>query len=45
MSRRSRCSTAAARAALPAEVPLADATFNVAHASLLRSASRAATWR
>jgi homoserine kinase len=27
--------TAAARAALPAEVPLADATFNVAHASLL----------
>ena len=26
---------AAARAALPAEVPLADATFNVAHASLL----------
>ena len=28
-------STAAARAALPAEVPLADATFNVAHASLL----------
>jgi homoserine kinase len=28
-------STAAARAALPAEVPLVDATFNVAHASLL----------
>jgi homoserine kinase len=28
-------STADARAALPAEVPLADATFNVAHASLL----------
>jgi homoserine kinase len=28
-------STAAARGALPAEVPLADATFNVAHASLL----------
>jgi homoserine kinase len=28
-------STAAARAALPAEVPLADATFNIAHASLL----------
>jgi homoserine kinase len=28
-------STAAARAALPAEVPLTDATFNVAHASLL----------
>jgi homoserine kinase len=28
-------STAAARAALPAEVPLADASFNVAHASLL----------
>ena len=27
--------TADARAALPAEVPLADATFNVAHASLL----------
>jgi homoserine kinase len=27
--------TEAARAALPAEVPLADATFNVAHASLL----------
>jgi homoserine kinase len=28
-------STAAARAALPGEVPLGDATFNVAHASLL----------
>jgi homoserine kinase len=28
-------STAAARAALPAEVPLSDARFNVAHASLL----------
>jgi homoserine kinase len=28
-------STEAARAALPAEVPLAEATFNVAHASLL----------
>ena len=28
-------STAAARAALPAEVPLADATFNVAHAAVL----------
>jgi homoserine kinase len=28
-------STAAARAALPGEVPLADATFNIAHASLL----------
>jgi homoserine kinase len=28
-------STADARAALPAEVPVADATFNVAHASLL----------
>ena len=28
-------STAAARAALPVEVPLTDATFNVAHASLL----------
>jgi homoserine kinase len=28
-------STAAARCALPTEVPLADATFNVAHASLL----------
>lgn len=28
-------STAEARAALPAEVPLADATFNVAHAALL----------
>jgi homoserine kinase len=28
-------STAAARAALPTEVPLVDATFNVAHASLL----------
>jgi homoserine kinase len=28
-------STAAARAALPTEVPLADATFNIAHASLL----------
>jgi homoserine kinase len=28
-------STDAARAALPAEIPLADATFNVAHASLL----------
>jgi homoserine kinase len=28
-------STAEARAALPAEVPLADATFNVAHASVL----------
>ena len=28
-------STSAARAALPEEVPLADATFNVAHASLL----------
>jgi homoserine kinase len=27
--------TEAARAALPAEIPLADATFNVAHASLL----------
>jgi homoserine kinase len=28
-------STTAARGALPAEVPLGDATFNVAHASLL----------
>ena len=28
-------STEAARAALPAEIPLADATFNIAHASLL----------
>ena len=28
-------STAAARRALPAEIPLADATFNIAHASLL----------
>ena len=31
----SRSSTEAARAALPAEVPMADAVFNVAHASLL----------
>ena len=30
-SRPSRCATEQARAALPAEVPLADAVFNVAH--------------
>ena len=34
-SRRTRCRTAEARAALPAEVPMADAVHNVAHASLL----------
>ena len=33
--RRDRCATADARAALPDQVPLADAVFNVAHASLL----------
>ena len=33
--------TAAARAALPAEVPLADATFNVAHAATARARARA----
>ncbi len=32
---REQVSTAAARAALPAQVPLADTTFNVAHASVL----------
>jgi homoserine kinase len=32
---REQVPTEAARAALPAEVPLADATFNIAHASLL----------
>ena len=33
--RTSRCAPHAARAALPAEVPMADAVFNVAHAGLL----------
>ena len=34
-ARRGRSAPAQARAALPAEVPLADAVFNVAHASML----------
>ena len=40
-ARTSRCARREARAALPAEVPLADAVFNVAHARAARARPRA----